>query len=159
MPVRWRSAWKPWSPPSRWRTSTRVQRSPITSSARATGSKMPAGRGTAAGWREARFGMRDVTPGISNRPLTSIQVILPVTFKRDLRTARAPGDRLPGPEADRGSPGGAVARGRKVRAPQGGEVANGDPGKPEGKRNRNHTADGRRSAGRERRAAWRHRQG
>jgi len=38
-----------------------------------------------------------------------------------------------------------TVRGRKVRAPQGREVANGDPGQPEGKRNRNHTADGRRS--------------
>ena len=28
-------------------------------------------------------------------------------------------------------------RGRKVRAPQSREVANGDPGRPEGKRNRN----------------------
>ncbi len=35
-----------------------------------------------------------------------------------------------------------IVRGRKVRAPQGGEVANSDPGQPEGKRNRNHTADG-----------------
>ena len=33
-----------------------------------------------------------------------------------------------------------TARGRKVRAPQGREVGNTDPGRPEGKRNRNDTA-------------------
>ena len=49
-------------------------------------------------------------------------------------------------EVDGGSPAeGLIVRGRKVRAPQGGEVVNSDPGRPEGKRNRNHTADGRKT--------------
>ena len=125
------------------------------------GRRCPPGRGIAVGLREAKFGIRDSTSEYLSDLFGSIQGILKLRIRRDdfrvPATASGRLGRCRRRTEDRRRA--LTARGRKVRAPQGREVANGDPGKPEGKRNRNHTADGRRSARRERRCAWRHRQG
>ena len=169
MPVRLRSSWKPRSPPQQVAHQhqrpavadhVEARAPPDRRSPPAAGSRGGCGSASGVGipWTSTNEYLSDIIRSIQGILKCSIR---PVPARRPPRPRQASryasgvaggGQRIAG--------GRLTARGRKVRAPQGREVANGDPGRPEGKRNRNHTADGRRSRAAARGGrAGRHRQG